>query len=346
LIAIGARPGYAYSRRRTSPRQACLIDELNDLGVPLLDLNVGNVVRPSDILAYRRLSQFVDKEGFGIVHAHSFKAGLLARNLRQAPVIYTPNAYYSMVPNPSWSRKLVEMIERGLGRRALTINVSIEERDYAIEKLGIPEDLQKTIPNCVDLEHFRPASPARRREIRSRMGITDEVVLFGAVMRLTWQKDPHTLVRAFDLARDQDEELQLVVVGAGEMRNIKPRHPPTRIHRLEDTASFYQALDAFILTSRYEGLPLTVLEAMATNLPLILSDAPGNRGFGNLRLSNLRIVRRESSPAFAEAILELAARLRGGSERHPNHRTVAQQRFSPDAVYSQIDGIYREVGST
>ncbi len=60
-----------------------------------------------------------------------------------------------------------------------------------------------------------------------------------------------------------------------------------RIQAMSDPRPFYHALEGFVLTSRYEGLPISALEALACDLPLILSQAPGNGLFAELGLSRL-----------------------------------------------------------
>ena len=279
LISAGVPVGYAYSLRRTSPGQNRLIKECEDRDIPLLDLKVGNVPNPRDLVAFRRLRRFVTAHGFKVVHAHSFKAGFLARRLRQVPVIYTPHAYYSLVPRRSISRGMVENIEKRLGHRGIMVNVSPDERDYALETLGIPEDLHRMIPNCVDPDLFRPIGEAKRMDLRATMGAAADSVLVGAISRVSWQKDPETLLKAYDLVRETDDKIELAVVGEDITKEIPSKHPPIHFEHYDKTPPFFQALDAYILSSRYEGLPITVLEAMATNLPLILTDVSGNRGF-------------------------------------------------------------------
>ena len=343
LLSAGIPTGYAYSQRRTSPGQKRLLRDCEEHGVPLLDLKVGNVPHPRDLVAFRRLRRFVTTHGFKVVHAHSFKAGYLARRLRQVPVVYTPHAYYSMVPSRSISRVMVEKIERRLAGRAITVNVSPDERDYALEILGVPEELHRMIPNCVDHNLFRPIGEDERMDLRATMGAAPDSVLIGSISRVCWQKDPETLLQAYDLAREADDKLELAVVGADITKEIPSKHPPIHFEHYDQTPPFFQALDAYVLSSRYEGLPITVLEAMSTNLPLILTDVSGNRGFDTFPLNSLTLVPKESPEALAKAMFKLAARVRDGSAPHPNHREVVVDRFSPERVYGELEDLYCEL---
>ncbi len=199
------------------------------------------------------------------------------------------------------------------------------------------------IPNCVDPDLFRPIGEEERMDLRATMGAAEDSVLLGAISRISWQKNPELLLAAYDLAREQDDRIELVVVGAGITKEVQSRHPPIHFEHYDKTPPFFQALDGYVLSSRYEGLPITVLEAMATNLPLILTDVSGNQGFGTLQLNGLTLVPSESPPKLAKAMVALAAKLRDGSAPRLNHRAVVVDRFTPQRVYGELVDLYREV---
>ena len=113
----------------------------------------------------------------------------------------------------------------------------------------------------------------------------------------------------------------------------------TWIDYLRDPVNFYQAVDGFILSSRYEGLSLAVLEALSADLPLILSDAPGNRDFAALGLSHFWSARPESPEAFSAAIMAWSGEMRRA--RPSNHRKIALVSFSSRAQFGAIEAEYR-----
>jgi glycosyltransferase involved in cell wall biosynthesis len=89
-----------------------------------------------------------------------------------------------------------------------------------------------------------------------------------------------------------------------------------------------------ILTSRYEGLSFAVLEALACDLPVILSDAPGNRDFLKMGLSHAWSGPVESVEGFSTAIASWAADR--ADHRECNHRAVAEMRFSQEACFGAL----------
>jgi glycosyltransferase involved in cell wall biosynthesis len=136
-----------------------------------------------------------------VIHAHSSKAGALARALvwlgvRQ-PVFYTPHAYYGLSGKGGMKSRVFNAIETVLGRVGTTINLSEGERAFARDSLKIPQARLRLIANPVDCVRFRPADAAKRKEIRAALGVPADAILLGSVGRLAFQKDPITLYHAF-----------------------------------------------------------------------------------------------------------------------------------------------------
>jgi glycosyltransferase involved in cell wall biosynthesis len=139
-------------------------------------------------------------------------------------------------------------------------------------------------------------------------------------------------------------------VGHGELdgeldRFITQRALQGRIIRrpyLATPVDFYRAVDGFVLTSLYEGLSLAALEALACDLPLILSDAPGNREFLKLPLTHLWTAPPGDVPAFARAIAQWAVEIRPAAAPS-NHRTLAQERFDSWLGFGHILSLYQEL---
>src|SRR5690606_37420984 len=102
------------------------------------DLRVGAAPGPSDLRALRDLMRLKDRFSPHVIHAHSSKAGGLARLLGmlcgQQNILYTPNAYYGM-GNGGLKSWLFSCVERCLGTRGMTINVSGDEQRFGVDRL-------------------------------------------------------------------------------------------------------------------------------------------------------------------------------------------------------------------
>jgi sugar transferase (PEP-CTERM/EpsH1 system associated) len=145
------------------------------------------------------------------------------------------------------------------------------------------------IPNGVDTEKFRPlepnqGAPAARGELRRRLGLPAEGLLLGAVGRLDPVKDFPTLLRGFSRLCCQFPQARLAIVGDGPVRanlmdlaralDLAPRL--SWVGAQEDVASLLRCFDLFVQCSIFEGMSNTILEAMATGLPVVASATGGN----------------------------------------------------------------------
>ena len=134
------------------------------------------------------------------------------------------------------------------------------------------------VPNCIDVEQFR-FDPEVGEEVRKKLGIGDEL-LIGNVGRFTYQKNHEFLIRIFNAVLKKESTAKLLLIGDGELLDdIKKQVSALDISK---NVIFYgtsnhvnrlmQAMDCFLLPSKYEGLSVTALEAQAAGLPCIMTD--------------------------------------------------------------------------
>lgn len=148
---------------------------------------------------------------------------------------------------------------------------------------GIPYDRIEVIYNAIDPARY--ALACTKEEARGRLGLEGKIIL--TVARLTSWKGIDKIIEVLPEIRGQINEANLVVVGAGpELGNLQglagelgAKGLVSFVGRVphEEVPYYLRAADVFVLYSGYEGLPHVVLEAMATGLPVILSNKGGNR---------------------------------------------------------------------
>lgn len=159
---------------------------------------------------------------------------------------------------------------------------------------GLPADRIRLVTNGIDVDRFTPASPAERCALRHRLQLPLDrpVILF--VGFFSREKQPHVLLDAWlELQRDPALASTLVFVGATRSKYFEvdadlesAMRSAARARGLEDRLVFagqtlnvhdyYRAADVFVLPSSREGLPVALLEAMATGLPVVASRLPGS----------------------------------------------------------------------
>lgn len=150
-----------------------------------------------------------------------------------------------------------------------------------LKQLGIPENNIKCIHNGVNTAQFSPIND--KNAIRSKFGIPNDDIILLSVGRLTHQKQPFTMIKVFSNLEKELRNVTLCIVSKGELldatKNLVKRmglHKVVFLGYVDnfDLPDLYACADYYFMTSKYEGLPLTLLEAMASGLPCIVSDIP------------------------------------------------------------------------
>jgi len=170
----------------------------------------------------------------------------------------------------------------------------------------IPRDRITIIRNTIDAEKYR-FNPQRRSEIRDQLGIGDSFVL-GTVGRLSYPKNHSFLIDLFSEFHQRHPRSKLLIVGDGELRGeleaqIKESGLPNTVLLLgwkADVENYLSAIDCFLLPSRFEGLPISMLEAAASGLNCIISDCVSEEAAFSSRIKRLPLEQIEWISALEE----------------------------------------------
>lgn len=137
----------------------------------------------------------------------------------------------------------------------------------------------RVIPNAIDTKKFR-FDLTKRKRVRHELGLLDETVI-GFVGRLQYQKNPVFMLKVFEAYHQKNPNSKLLVIGTGVLEAdckmfVQQNHLAESVSFLgvrNDVADLYQAMDAFLLPSRFEGLGIVTIEAQTSGLPCLVSDA-------------------------------------------------------------------------
>ena len=226
-----------------------------------------------------------------VVHTHSSKTGILGRiaaRIAGVPnVIHTVHGFAFPFAKSRFVRYfyfMAEFVGGILSDKVVVLNVT--DYGYAIKNLKIPKHKVHLIPNGVNIDAFgvkQEIREAYRKDILGNAG--QDAVCIGMVGRLWAQKNPMCLVEA---AKKVFEATNLPVkfffAGDGELKDdveskIKEYQLEGKVQVLgwrSDIPVLLSSIDVFVLPSLWEGMPLAILEAMASSLPVVVSDIPGN----------------------------------------------------------------------
>jgi glycosyltransferase involved in cell wall biosynthesis len=200
-----------------------------------------------------------------------------AAKLAKIPVILTEHAKYSI----SRSNRLQEACRRAAEAVNCFTTVSKDLQDYFVKEIGIPEESITVIPNGVDTSRFVPGPRNGVLQDLLPDKFTGKVLI--SVGRLTEAKDQSTLLSAIEILRKQARNIFLIVAGDGEMRTPLEKEIANKkltdcVYLAGSRSDVYQLLpgaNAFVLSSKREGFPMSILEAMAAGLPVIATRVGG-----------------------------------------------------------------------
>ena len=251
----------------------------------------------------RRLREIVGSARPDVVHLHSSKAGLCGRLAVRGrlPTLFQPHGWSFEAVDGTLERIVVGWERLGARWADAIISVSEAERARGLAR-GI-RGLYRVIPNGVDVTRFVQAGEPDRRAARERLGLGKQPLVV-CVGRLSRAKGQDVLIDSWPTVRSEVPEAERALVGDGEgMEELSRRADPSiRLlgHR-DDVTDWLAASDVVAVPSRWEGMSLGMLEAMATGRSLVVTDVPGAReavdGTG-------AIVPPEDPAALAAAIAE------------------------------------------
>jgi glycosyltransferase involved in cell wall biosynthesis len=248
-------------------------------GVPWLCWPAGRAPGPGAIAEARRLRRLVHRVRPDVVHLHSAKAGLAGRlALRgRVPTLFQPHGWSWLAADGATARAALAWERRAASWADVLLCVGDGEAELA--RRNQVGTRHVVIRNGVDLARFTPAGPARKASARMRLGVGRQVPLALCLGRVARQKGQDVLLAAWSGVRRRCPRAELAVVGDGDLHAALVRGavpggvrfvPPVADPRL-----WYSAADVVVLPSRWEGLSLTLLEALASGCPVIGSDIPG-----------------------------------------------------------------------
>lgn len=319
----------------TPPSSAVFIERLAAAGIPLCSLGMrSGKDLPQALL---RLRKELQRSQPDIVHSHMVHANLLTRLARllmpSLKIVCTAHNTHEGGKLRDWAYRLTNPLSQ--------MNTTISEaatRRFVGEKV-FPISNTRTIPNGIDTDKF---TPERVRE--THVG----PFRWLAVGRLVEQKDYPTLISAFS----QLPESQLLIAGKGPLLDalrlqVKQTGLEDRVEFLgvrDDIDKLYRQVDGFVLSSEWEGYGLVVAEAMASELPVVVTDSGGPGEIVGPEGINGLLVPIKNPEALAQAMASVEAMR---PQERQNLGSAARERvkykFSLNHIVTQWEHVYAEL---
>lgn len=243
----------------------------------VLGIEVARIVVPhrAYLREYRAIAALIDEVRADVVHTHGYRADLLGgRAARRAGVPWIATAHG--FTGGGAKARLYEFLQvRAFRRAARVVAVSRPVRERLVRS-GVPGSHVQHIPNA-----WAPKPLLDRAEARRRLGIAGSEVVVGWVGRLTPEKGADVFLEGMSGLRDLPWCAS--IIGDGSQRSALERQAEAlgigdrvRWHGLlPDAVGLYPAFDVWVLSSRTEGTPIALFEAMAAGIPVVATEVGG-----------------------------------------------------------------------
>jgi glycosyltransferase involved in cell wall biosynthesis len=315
--------------------------ELEEAGIGVLALGRRSTL---DLLAWRPLVSVL-RDGVDVVHAHMFGSnvwGTVLGRLSGVPVVVAHEHTWSFQGRP-----LRRFLDRELVARWADVFVAVsdEDRRKMIEVEGVDPAKIRLIPNGIP----SPANGAVT-DVRAELGIESGVPVLGVVCELRAQKALEVLFEAAALLLAEFPTLKVLVAGDGPerarleegARRLGVADTVLFLGIRRDVPAVLAAVDVAVLSSDYEGSPLSVMEYMAAAKPVVSTRVGGVPELVKEDVHGLLVEPRDPE-ALAEAVTRLlrdpALAKRLGAEG----RQRQQREFSLEAMVRRIEDLYEEL---
>lgn len=196
------------------------------------------------------------------------------------------------------------------------------------------------ITNGVDTDKFQPAE--NKITLQKKLKLEDDKVNIVSTGHLSELKDPTTICEAFVNSKIKNKS-HLIFLGEGELKNsLQSKYKNENISflgRVSNVNEYLQAADVFVSASHTEGMPNSVLEAMATNLPVILSNIPPHKEIIQYNKTIFKIFEVQNSTDLQIKFNELINRLNS----KVNNREIVKKYFSDQVMTSNYEKVYLDI---
>lgn len=300
---------------------------------------------------WSRLRRVVRERAIDIIHAHDFKTDVLTLPLARAERAIALSTVHGWSGQSRKERGYYYIDKMVLARYPKLIAVSGRIRDELV-RFGAPPERIVIVQNGIDHEVFRPDGEMRKAA-RQELGIEDGQFLIGAVGRLESVKNYDLLLSAFAGVSRGRNDLRLVIAGEGPCRSDLARQIAradiarscSLLGHRADVADLYQAFDLFVQSSRSEGSPNAVLEAMALGVPIVATAVGGTTELVDHGVHGL-LIEPENAAALASAMRVVLDDPESARSRSLCARMRVERELSFARRMERVEAVYDELLSS
>lgn len=261
---------------------------LEQLNIKCMDISFSrSPLSTQNIAAYKQLNQLFMRERFELVHVHTPVAALLTRaafrKINYGKIVYTAHGFHFFEGAPKQNWLLYYPAEK-LAAKWTDHLITINEEDFNNAQRLLPKD-KISFVHGVGVEfaenHF---SQDEKWQLRSQLNLADDAIIIAYIAELNDNKNHQFLLRNWRSIKENTPQFELLVIGSGDNENQLKAYVKneqlTGIHFLghrRDVPRLLNLIDIVTLLSHREGLPKSIMEAMAAEIPCIVTNTRGLR---------------------------------------------------------------------
>lgn len=334
-------------------------DNPNDLFIPFCDKYYDipferSPFKIENLNIYKKLKKIIENNKYDIIHCHTPMGGVLTRLAAKSSrkngteVLYTAHGFHFFKGAPLKNWFIYYPIEKWLSKYTDCL-ITINTEDYQIAKSKFKTENINIVNGVgIDFNKFIPQTIENKMRIRREYGYSEQDFILIYAGELSHRKHQDLLINAVFHLTDKIPNIKLLLVGEGDLleqykQQVSHLGLKEKVEFLgfrKDVSNFMLISDVAVSSSRQEGLPVNVMEAMATGLPLVVTDCRGNRDLV-VNGENGYVVGIDDTEGFANAV-ERLFRSRNSRDTFGQASFNKAQSYSLSKVIDEMKRVYCE----
>lgn len=325
-----------------------MIDKLNDM-------HVENYVIPSekafDFSTWKNVKTLLREKQIDLIHIHGTRATSnvywAAKNLG-LPTVYTIHGWSFHDDQNALVKNARIFFEKWITHKT-NCNISVSESNQQTGVKNIPGFKSVVVHNGIDLTKFNPDC-SKRKSLRKELNIAEDAFIICFVGRMTAQKDPLNLIKAFKKVVEENNKAVLLMIGDGELKEqaialVKELDLENSVvfqKSRTDVADVLFSSDIFCLPSLWEGFPIALLEAMAMRKAVIATEVDGSMEIIQNKENGI-LIKPQNIQMLADAIKELITNNNLRKELAEAAQQTILKDFDVKKMTKKIEDVYLNV---
>ncbi|HMO12764.1 MAG TPA: glycosyltransferase [Pirellulaceae bacterium] len=297
----------------------------------------------------KRIAHYCRDHQIDLIHAHLPWAGFVARRVHRLTRILTLYTEHNLQSRYHWATRWINRLT--FNHQSLALAVSDDVKDSIAEYVR-PRIEVRTVLNGVNTDSFVRTCSAAAAPVRTQLNISPESLVIGTVAVFRFQKRLDVWLEVFQKIQQRCPEARGIIVGAGPLESDIRQHCnllglDNSVHfpgLQTDVRPYFEAMDVFMMTSSFEGLPIALLEAMSMQCAIVATAAGGIKQVLRDGIDG------EATPVESpEALVDRVLALSKDPDRMAMRKQAARQRvvdnYSIRRMVHELEEIYKQWAS-